>query len=830
MKKLLLAALLALVAFGGLAQVRTGSWVDEVVFFEEPTHAKGIEMVRTGAADVYTFGISTPALVKTIVDTVGYEVSYGSYNELTFNPVGPEYPDGRLNPFAVAKIREAMNWLLDRDFMIKEYYAGVAGIARWFPVTPSFPDYAKLADVAKKLEILYGYDFDKAKAVISEEMTKLGATLVGGKWQYKGKPVILKGLIRTEDERRQIGDYICDQLEKIGFTVERDYKPAAAASPIWLTGDPALGLWDFYTGGWVTTVVDRDQADNWNFFYTKRGRPEPLWQAYKPDPEFDELSERLARNDFRTEQERLDMMARAMELGLKDSARVWLTNRVSYFARNKNIAVASDLAGGVYGAWLWSRTLKWTDRPGGVGGVVMMGNTSMLTEPWNPIAGTNWIFDMMPIRGVSDYATLPDPFTGLAWPQLVEKAEVFVEEGLPSLLTLELGKDFGGGLKGWITQKFMPVGSIVVPADAWADWDPKAGKFITASERFGGPVSAKSKVVVTYAKGLTDRLWHDGSKWSIADGIIGFILTFERGKPESPIYDEAVAAPLRTFMAHFKGLKILQTSPQIVFEVYSDSVFLEAESTASSRAAYLMPQYSQGVAPWHTIALGIQAEAAGKLAFSSAKSRARGVDWTNYISGQSLTILAEYLADNLKTNYIPFASVLSAYVTAADAGARYKNADAFYKKFGHLWIANGPMYVDQVRPVEKVVVLRRFAQFADAATKWDVFAEPKIAKVAVTGPASVKAGAAADLKVAITFKDKPYELVQIDFVKFLLFDGAGNVVATGAGTPVKDGEYTVKLTADMTKGLAGACRVEVIVASKVVGMPSTATFSFVVTK
>lgn len=830
MRKLLAVALMMVLAVGGMAQVRTGSWVDEVVFFEEPTHAKGVEMVRTGAADVYTFGISAPALVKTIVDTVGYEVSYGSYNEITFNPVGPRYPDGRLNPFSVARIREAMNWLIDRDYIIKEFYAGVAGVARWFPITPSFPDYAKLADVARKLELEYAYNFEKARAVIAEEMTKLGATLVGGKWTDGGKPVIVKCLIRPEDERRQIGDYVADQLEKIGFTCERDYKRAAEASPIWLTGDPALGLWDVYTGGWVTTVVDRDQADNWDFFYTKRGRPEPLWQAYVNPPEFDALWERLARNDFRTEQERLEMMAQAMEYGLKSSYRIWVSNRVSYFARNKNIAVASDLAGGVYGAWLWSRTLKWTNRPGGVGGTVMMGNTSMLTEPWNAIAGTNWIFDMMPIRGVSDYATLPDPFTGLPWPQNVEKAEVFVEEGLPSLLTLELGKDFGGGLKGWVSQKFVPVGSIVVPDDAWADWDAKAQRFITAKERFGGPVSAKSKVVVTYPRTVFDRQWHDGTKWSLADGILGFILSFDRAKPESAIYDEAAVPAFRTFMGHFKGLKILKTSPEVVFEVYSDSVFLEAELTASSRAGYLWPAYSQGVAPWHTLALGIQAEAAGRLAFSSAKSRARGVDWTNYIAGKSLDILTEYLTANVGTGFIPYAPTLGAYITADAAKARYSAAAEFRKKFGHLWIANGPMYVDTIRPVEKVVVLRRFAGFTDPATKWDVFSEPKIATVTPTGPASVRAGTAVDIKVSITFKDKPYELAQIDFVKYLLFDGAGNVVATGAGTPVKDGEYVIKLAPDATRGLVGACKVEVIVASKVVGMPSFATFSFVVTR
>lgn len=90
-------------------------------------------------------------------------------------------------------------------------------------------------------------------------MLKLGATLVNGKWYYKGEPVVLIGLIRPDDERMQIGDYFAAQLEDIGFTVDRQYR-SAEASPIWLAGDPAQGQWHWYTGGWVASVINRDFA------------------------------------------------------------------------------------------------------------------------------------------------------------------------------------------------------------------------------------------------------------------------------------------------------------------------------------------------------------------------------------------------------------------------------------------------------------------------------------------------------------------------------------------------------------------------------------------
>jgi peptide/nickel transport system substrate-binding protein len=99
--------------------------------------------------------------------------------------------------------------------------------------------------------------------VIAEEMEALGASLEGGVWQYDGEPVEIIVLIRTEDERRDIGDYVANQLEEVGFTTFRDYRPAADASPIWLfkltpmmvcsMSTPVAGSLPWYRATWLTT-------------------------------------------------------------------------------------------------------------------------------------------------------------------------------------------------------------------------------------------------------------------------------------------------------------------------------------------------------------------------------------------------------------------------------------------------------------------------------------------------------------------------------------------------------------------------------------------------
>jgi peptide/nickel transport system substrate-binding protein len=337
-------------------------------------------------------------------------------------------------------------------------------IPRWTAFNIASADYARLADVARGLELKYAYDKDKAQEVIGAEMEKLGATLVDGKWQYNGAPVELIVLIRTEDERRDIGDYVANQLEDIGFTVTRDYKTSAEASPIWMRGNPADGLFHIYTGGWITTAVPRNLADNFLFFYTNQGLGVPLWQAYVNTPEFYDLSERLAYSDFKDMEERTAMIAEALDLSLQDSVRIWLVDRTSITPKLKEVKVAADLYGGVSGSSIWAYTLQ---REGEVGGSMSIAMPSILTEPWNPIAGSNWIYDMMLIRGTGEFGTVSDPFTGLALPQRIERAEVVMQEGLPVFKTLD-----------WVDLQF--VDSIEVPDDAWVDWDAEQQRFLTA--------------------------------------------------------------------------------------------------------------------------------------------------------------------------------------------------------------------------------------------------------------------------------------------------------------------------------------------------------------
>jgi peptide/nickel transport system substrate-binding protein len=782
---------------------RRGALVDEIVFTQEADINKIAELIEGGSHQVFALGITNATTFRRIRDSshTDHSISYGSTGEITVNPAGPTFNDGRINPFHVPEIREALNWLVNRRHVAEELYGGLA-VPRYLAVSTAFPDYARLADVARAIELQYAYEPERARRVIRREMEKLGATLERNRWTHQGAPVRLTILIRTEDERRRVGDYLANLLEDSGFEVERLYRSAEEASRIWILGDPSDGRWHLYTGSWVSTLIMRDQADQFTVFYTPRGRPEPLWQIYQPAPEFDQLADRLQRRDYTTWDERQEMMGRALELAMKDSVRIWLVDQINVWPRSRKVSLASDLAGGVSASALWPYTIRYRDR---VGGRVVFGTPSLLTEPWNPVAGSNWLFDTMIQRSLEDMPLIPDPFTGLFWPQRIESAAVTVQAGVPVIRTHD-----------WVTVE--EAEEIVVPEDAWIDWDAGDQRFVTVGERHPDGVRARTRTTIRYEDGYLDRRWHDRTKMSMADLLVGWILSRERAKEESRLHDAAHQLAFEAYQRHYRGWRILSEQP-LEIEVYSDQIFPDAEVMVNNRAL--------SVSPWHTLGLGIRAEHNGELAFSSNKADRMRVDWLSYVAGPSLPILNRHLQEAQADAYVPFPKILRKYVTDAEVEARYSTLADWYEARRHFWVGAGPFYLHSAHPVERSVVIRRFEDFPDRSDKWLRFARPEIPALDLDGPMVLELGEEGAFDLHITFDGKPYPVEAIDMARYMVFNGRGQLAYEGDIKPTANGSWSISLSADQLAELgSGANSLEVAVSSERVAMPIFATHVF----
>ncbi|WP_435103720.1 ABC transporter substrate-binding protein [Arhodomonas sp. AD133] len=781
---------------------RRGALVDRVVFTEESNPGKVVGQIETGARHVLAQGITNAVIHRQLLNArqVTFAVSYGSSAELTLNPAGPALADGSLNPFGVPAIREALNWLVDRQYIASELYGGLAE-PRYLPLSTAFPDYARLAATARKLELAYSYQPERARRIITREMNALGARLRDGRWHYDGEPVRLKLLIRTEDARRQVGDYVANRLEAVDFAVDRLYRTADQAAPIWLASDPAAGKWHLYTGGWVSTVINRDQAQNFADFYTPRGRPSPLWQAYEPSDELDEIAQRLERRDYDSSAQRRELMIRALTLAMENSVRVWLVDQLNLWPHAANVELAVDLAGGVAGSRLWPYTLRFTDR---VGGEVIVSSPSVLTDPWNPVAGTNWLYDQMMIRALQDAAVLPDPFTGLYWPQRLAGAEVTIVEDTPVQRTHD-----------WLTLDRQA--EITVPPDTWIAWDAGAGRFVTVGERYPEGLTARTRTRLRFEQGYLDRRWHDGTRMSLADMVLPWILEFARADEASALIDRSHVPTHETFREHFRGWRIVSREPLVV-DVYSDQIYPDAETIVAARTPVVLP--------WHVLALGIRAETSGELAFSSDKADRRSVPWLSLVSGPSLPVLDRHREGALADGYVPFRRTLAEYVGESAPARRYRALGEWRAERDHYWVGDGPFYLESVHPVAGTLVLARFPDFPDRSDKWLRFTSVPIPEPAVDGPITVALDESARFRLSITSGGDPYPPEAIRTVSYLLFDGAGVLSHQGTAEPT-DGGWRITLPRDRIETLgAGANRLEVTVRSDRVALPRFATHVF----
>ena len=715
---------------------RTGALLDEVVITKESSPEAAVTRLGLDELDVYALGIGDPELLQTIIGdpSIEYVNSVSTCKELTLNPV-PFFLDGRFNPFGFPEIREAINKLMDREYIVQEIMGG-RGIPRYTCLTGVFADAVdRYPHLITQIEAEYAYDKAAAEAEITAEMEAQGAYIDGttGTWHYDGEELEIVLLIRTEDERKEIGEYLGAQLGDIGFKCRYNYRTADEAAPIWIRGSPAKGAFHVYTGGWISLAINRDQAQNFAFFYTDMGYPLlPLWMAYDTDPEFYEVCQKLNQNYFTTLEEREALFAEALPLSLKDSARIWLADDEHFSALRSNVRLAADLSGGVsggfwntrapnvsrgllgtYGSWMWALTGHFIDEAGNpvVGGTMRIAIPDVLADPWNAVAGSDWIWDVFPIRATGDLGHWPDTRTGLRWPGRIEKADVFVQSGLPATVTNT----------DWCSLTFVP--EIQVPIDAWADWDAVNQRFRTVRDRYGaGGTTTKTKSVSYYPEGIFDIQLHDGSTLSMGDFILYTILQFDRAKEASPIYDESAVGAYNGLMNHFKGVRFITDNPNygLIVEYYSDNWQLDAELMVTT----MFPFYSQGPGMWHTIALGIRAEKDGALAFSQSKSNMLGVEWMSFISGPSLPFLRSYLSSAKATNYLPYEPTVGLYVSHAEAAERWSNLEEWYANKGHFWVGSGPFYLENADTTAKVIRLKRFEDYPDAMDRWLFLLQP----------------------------------------------------------------------------------------------------------
>lgn len=837
---LLVCLILAVTAFSAVA--RQGSFLDSLTFITVPSQVDAIQRVVAGDIDIHGYQVTGGTVQLLDQNNIPYNKAFSGYRGLLYNPV--DYSsDGRFNPLGDKIIRQAAQKLCDKDLWANEYLVGNA-LPMYSAVLPTAATYPAIIVEATKTKIAFAFDEALGLQMINDRMLELGAVKnAAGNWTMAntvtGVSYVIEvvGTIRVSDERLQMGDYFCDQLEKAGFTTRRIYGGGGDLYNYWGLSIPSDLTYNFYTEGWGSSGISLTSASNWAQMYTDitgGGFPyDDMTRAWCDDTfgvGFYQAALDIYVGNYDSAEARLDLFRTCEALARENPTHVWAWNNASAYMIPEGMFVIHDLAAGTFIHMFVAQSLRYVDADGApiLGGDMVVSNQEFLVNAINPIDGSNWTYDFMFMRPTQDFPIRTHPHTGIPIPHMVEKAEIVVLTGKPVIIDDTTVED------GWCTLEF--VDSIAVPGDAWADWDAVNQVFIPVSTYYpGGVTDVASKVTLTYPAWLLDGTvkWHDGSALSMADLICGMIVgfPFDQAKPESEIYDQYRVSDYETGMSTFRGLKIVQTTPQLIVEIYDSAISLYAETIAANQSGILWPQsQAQSYEPaWHQFAVGYYTEAAGLGAFGSAKATDLGVDWISYVDGPQLQLLLGNLGTAISEGFLPYAPTLGQYVTTQEVIARYQNLSDFAAEYGHLWIGTGPMILSQVDTLAGITVLINNPDYFYAADHYlgrgyDVVAIPD---VAASGPDTVEIGTEAVFDVAITLNGEAYPSANIKEVIYLLIDATGQIAYDGAGAVAGDGAATVTLTAAQTATLAsGANRLEVVVVVKTVVLPGQTSVSF----
>ena len=384
--------------------------VDSVRFIHYLDENVAIEEIKSGNLDTYFFRIPLDLVsdIKNDISINLFDKIGGSFGIL-FNPA-PSLNNDTINPFEFRDIRFSINFLINRNFISNEVLHGY-GIPMYDPFGIFSPDYPVVMDTVESLG--FHYDPDYASKQIKKTLLAHGAKQKDDKWYFKDKPIKLKVLIRSDDlQRKVLGELVSSELEKLGFTIIKDYSDLNKAVTLTQGSDPQKFLWHVYTEAFAgsTSFIkynDAIVAQMYAPWYANMpGNQNPgFWQYHNST--LDKITQKLVFSNFSSENERNNLLNEATRMGIEESVRIFLVKNIDPYAASSSITgLVNDFGVGITSKY--SLLNAKSER----GDSLKVGVKQIYQGAWNNIGGFSDAYSINVYSNIADSPTLRHPFTG----------------------------------------------------------------------------------------------------------------------------------------------------------------------------------------------------------------------------------------------------------------------------------------------------------------------------------------------------------------------------------------------------------------------------------
>lgn len=692
------------------ADYMEGPFVDKIYWDVKTSEETALGDVAEGDVDVFlwtTTGDIVAGLPPETLNKLNTVEAVSSYDELSINPVHDddspylitatsEPPSGAdlplwhrtgtfFNPFAIREVRYALNFLISRQNIVDEVLSGFAG-PMYCPVKTTEASYEPyFKSVIDSHGLTPAGDEQLGITMINDAMEAAAANLTGhtlvkgtdGFWKFDGEDLYLPILIREEDERKPIGLYVCAQLEKAGLKVEELVKPRSITSPIIWSSNPTNFDYVIYTGGWGSSYAwlypEQNIAQMYAPWYTYMpGAGEPSWWNYQ-NQSIDDLTKKVVTGQIETEEEYWNLNAEAIDMGIEESARVFLVHTKSYYAANKRVTnLIADREVGLGTRWSLIN-MKTPD------------NILRVTEFSD--AGKLFMSTFEPVEGLTDV------YTNYMWRILRDYGTFANPDGQPVTVSTPytITKDYEFVLNEE-TEEMDLVGLMDVPASA-VTYDSVENDWAA----IGSGQKCTTKIVYNIKQGN----WHNANPVVMADVLYSLAFAWEWSSEDGsadPYYDGGFGTNAVETMSNIIGIEVLNDE-QIAFYVNyifpaDDAVVAEFFGQVLQSVSFCCP----GV-PWEILDTMSELVASGAYVFQEDG----GID---LLTAAHVADIKSKMQSLKSSGYIPDA--LKGTITEADAETRYTAAIKWIDDMGHALISNGPFYIHSYKASEQFLEMRRF--------------------------------------------------------------------------------------------------------------------------
>jgi peptide/nickel transport system substrate-binding protein len=769
--KLLLVIILALSI---VTLVYNYSFAEKSVFFDSVKFTQyldentALEEVRNGNLDIYYERISSDRLEdqKSRDGLKVFDSAGGSYSIL----VNPAESD-KFNPFSIKSIRFALNYLVDRKLIVNELMGGY-GAPMISYYGPSDPEYLT---IIKQLETFnFRYDPSFAEEMISKALKEKGATKENGKWEINHHPIEVTIFIRSDDPvRKSIGEILASELQKIGFTVKKDFGDLNKAFVVVYGSDPAEMKWNLYTEGWARSAfVKYDSVGLAQmyapWFSNMPGFNDPTYWNYQ-NSKLDNETQKIYSGDFQSSEERSDLIKESIADGISESVRIFLASKIDqYVANEKMDGVVNDLGAGVSGRFtpINSRNNE---------GELDIGVKEIYQGAWNPVMGFSDKYSRQIWGIISDPITFKHPFTGKTFPIRAN----------------------------WSVETAGPNGKLNVSKDAIM-WDPVEQQW----KKIPLGTQATSKVRFDFKFSN----WHNGQKMDMNDILHSLYFAIEWGTQtddNDKTFDTEFTPIASQSIQTIIGIEPIDED---TIDVYVNYWHFDEGEIADWAALW-------SSVPWEITAAMEQAVIDDKVSFSRSGATSKNVNWLSLILPNDAHIIQSYLDDFKEEKYIP--ESLKSFKTNYDYfDSRYTSSSEWIKKNNHAVISNGPFYLKEYSPEARTIIVKAFEDktYPFKVGHWSDFETtefPKIINVEI--PNSIQKGN--DLEINI-------ESSNTDSILYFLIGGNGEL-ASSESIKVEKNSTGIKIAGEITAKLnTGANDLKIFAISDSVLKPDYYSTSF----